>query len=90
MCRFRRFCRLSPAPLEKVSAARGRQRYCAGALFAGHVARRFPLVFDFQKHQCVAFRGVTRSKGTKVVGPVRGKISSTLSSTSLISFACMR
>ena len=42
----------------------GFSRYCADALFAGHVARSFSLVFDFQKHQCIAVRVVSRRSGT--------------------------
>ena len=82
MYRFRWFCRFSPAPIEKVSATPGGlQRYCAGALFAGHVARNFSLVFDFEKHQYIAIRGVSRRSGTEGVGSVRGQVNSTLSST---------
>ncbi len=75
-------CRFSSAPFEKVSASQGGySRYCAGALFAGHVARNFPLVFDFEKHQYIAIRDVSRRSGTEGVGSVRGQVNSTLSST---------
>ena len=54
-------CRLSvfvSALRESVSQPGGYSRYCAGALFAGHVARNFSLVFEFQKQQFVSLGGM--------------------------------
>ena len=65
----------------------GYSRYCAAALFAGHVARNFSLVFEFQKHPVIAFRVGSGGSGIKRVGAVRVNINSTFSSIRLTSCA---
>ena len=67
----------------------GYSRYCADALFAGHVARNFPLVFELESTSASQFEELAVDRASRESG-LSGEISSTLSSTGLISRARIR